>query len=44
MSNHSYPKTSRPTWDEVLAESARLIDDFITQRQQWPLTQKGQNR
>ena len=43
MTTHSYRETSRPTWDEVLAESAAILDDFITQRQQWPLHPKGQN-
>lgn len=41
MDATQFPKTNR-TLAEVLAESAALIDEFILERQQYPLTPRGQ--
>lgn len=37
MDRQQFPKTSRRTLDDVIAESARLLDEFVQQRQQWPI-------
>lgn len=44
MDAQQFPKTSRRTLDEVMAESARILDAWVRERQQWPTYPKGQNR
>lgn len=40
MDRQQFPKTSRRTLDEVIAESARILDEFVRSRQQWPTSQE----
>lgn len=45
MDAQQFPKTSRSrTLDEVMAESARILDAWVRERQEWPTYPKGPTR